>query len=50
MTGRNNFMGKAFHLLLNIDKIVGKQFEEGLANLKAVVEDRSRTSHAAAAS
>jgi hypothetical protein len=39
MTGRNNCLFKAFSLLFNMQKIVGKQFEEGLNNLKQVVEN-----------
>jgi uncharacterized protein YndB with AHSA1/START domain len=38
MTGTNNFMNKLFSLFMNIDKMVGKDFEKGLANLKAKVE------------
>jgi len=38
MDGRNNFMAKAFSLIINMDKMVGTDFESGLANLKAVVE------------
>lgn len=33
MEGRNNFMGKAFCLFVNMDKLVGGDFERGLANL-----------------
>jgi len=36
MAGRNNFMGKAFGLLMNCDDLVGKDFDKGLANLKTV--------------
>lgn len=36
MTGKNNFMAKAFTLVMNCDKMVGGQFEEGLKNLKDV--------------
>lgn len=32
------FMGKLMSLVLNCDKMVGKDFEAGLANLKALVE------------
>jgi Polyketide cyclase / dehydrase and lipid transport len=39
MTGKNNFMGKAFGLFVDVDKMVGADFENGLANLKALVED-----------
>ena len=38
MTGNNNFMAKAVHLFMNMDKMVGGQFEKGLAQMKAVVE------------
>lgn len=38
MTGNNNFMGKAFSLVMNMDKMIGRDFEKGLAQLKAVVE------------
>lgn len=39
MTGRNNFMLKAFGLFANMDQLIGKDFEEGLANLKRVAEE-----------
>jgi hypothetical protein len=38
MIGRKNFMLKAFGLFMNMDKMVGGDFEKGLANMKAVVE------------
>jgi Polyketide cyclase / dehydrase and lipid transport len=38
MMGTNNFMGKVMGLVMNCDKMVGGQFEQGLASLKAVVE------------
>lgn len=38
MSGRNEFTGKAMHAFFNMDKMVGGQFEQGLANLKALVE------------
>ena len=38
MTGVNGFMGKAFGLIMNIDKLVGADFEKGLAQMKAVAE------------
>jgi uncharacterized protein YndB with AHSA1/START domain len=38
MDGRNGFMGKAFSLLMNMDKTVGGDFERGLVALKAVAE------------
>jgi len=38
MSGRNGFIGKAFCLFMNMDHMIGSQFEQGLSNLKAVVE------------
>lgn len=38
MSGKNTFISKAFGLFMNIEKMVGDQFSEGLANLKQVVE------------
>jgi uncharacterized protein YndB with AHSA1/START domain len=38
MTGTNNFMAKAIHLFINMDKMIGGQFEKGLADMKSVVE------------
>jgi len=38
MTGRNGFISKAFCLVMNMDKMIGRDFEKGLANMKAVVE------------
>lgn len=38
MSGKNNFMGKAVSLFMDCDKIIGGQFEKGLANLKSTVE------------
>lgn len=38
MTGKNNFMAKAFGLVMNMDKMVGGDFEKGLAALKSVAE------------
>ena len=38
MEGENNLIGKAMSLFVSMDKMVGTQFEEGLANLKSVAE------------
>ena len=43
MTGRNGFMGKAMGLIMNCEKMVGGQFEQGFANLKAIVEKPSKS-------
>ena len=37
MYGKNGFMGKLFSLFMNCDKMVGPQFELGLADLGKVV-------------
>lgn len=42
MTGKNNFMAKAMHLFMNMDKMVGGDFEKGLASMKALVETAAR--------
>ena len=42
MTGNNNFMAKAVHLFMNMDKMVGGQFEKGLAQMKAAVEPTAK--------
>ena len=36
MSGRKNFMAKAFGLFMDMDKMVGSYFEKGLADLDAV--------------
>ena len=38
MFGENNFMAKAIHLFMNMDKMIGGQFETGLASMKSIVE------------
>ena len=38
LDGDNNFIGKAFGLVMNMDKMVGADFEKGLAQMKAVAE------------
>lgn len=38
MSGTKNFMSKAFDLIMNMDKMVGGDFEKGLAKLKTVAE------------
>lgn len=38
MSGRNNFFFKAVGLFLDCEKMMGPQFEQGLANLKALSE------------
>ena len=38
MTGKNNLLSKTVSLFINCEKMVGKQFEQGLASLKNIVE------------
>jgi Polyketide cyclase / dehydrase and lipid transport len=38
MRGRTPFLFKVMHMFFNMDKMVGKDFDAGLANLKAIVE------------
>jgi hypothetical protein len=38
MTGRNGFIAKAFCLLVNMDKLIGRDFDKGLASMKSIVE------------
>lgn len=38
MTGKHNLMSKAFCLVMSMDKMIGGDFEKGLASLKAIVE------------
>ena len=38
MTGTNNFMAKGFDLFMDMDKMLGRDFEKGLAALKVEAE------------
>ena len=38
MTGTNNFIGKAMALIMNCDRMVGRQFEDGLRNMNSSVK------------
>ena len=38
MTGANHFLTKTVHLFMNMDRMVGGEFETGLAQMKSVVE------------
>jgi hypothetical protein len=38
--GKYNFMTKAMGLVMSMDKMIGGDFEQGLANLKAIVEEK----------
>jgi len=41
MSGKNNFVGKAFSLLMNMDAMVGGMFEQGLDQMAQVAEKRN---------
>lgn len=38
MSGQNSFIGKAVSLVMDCEKMVGGQFEQGLAQMKSLVE------------
>jgi uncharacterized protein YndB with AHSA1/START domain len=38
LEGKTPFIGKIMHVLMNIDRMVGRDFEEGLASLKSLAE------------
>jgi len=42
MTGKNNFIAKAFCMFMNMDKMIGEQFEKGLASMKAIAETSAK--------
>ncbi|WP_153822957.1 SRPBCC family protein [Polyangium spumosum] len=42
MAGTNDFMGKAFCLFMDMDAMIGKDFEKGLADLKRVAEEAAK--------
>lgn len=42
MTGKKNFISKAMCLIMSMDRMVGGQFEAGLANLAAVSENAAK--------
>jgi len=38
MFGENNFLAKAFHLFMSCEKMIGGDFEKGLASMKSATE------------
>jgi hypothetical protein len=48
MDGENNFIGKAFSMFMDMDKMVGGDFERGLASMKTVAESAPKPSPEAA--
>jgi uncharacterized protein YndB with AHSA1/START domain len=43
MSGKNNLVGKAIGLVMNCDKMVGPQFEQGLHNIEAVSQAAAKS-------
>ena len=43
MTGDKNFIAKAIHLVMNMDRMIGDQFDKGLAAMKTVAEAGPRS-------
>jgi uncharacterized protein YndB with AHSA1/START domain len=50
MDGHHSFLGKAFSLFMDMDKLVGGDFERGLAALKTVAENAPKANAEAAKS
>ena len=48
MTGNNNFASKAMSLVMDMDSMVGGDFERGLTDLKVVAEERAKAQEQAA--
>ncbi|MDC0745857.1 SRPBCC family protein [Polyangium mundeleinium] len=42
MSGENDFIGKMFCLFMDMDAMIGKDFENGLGNLKKVAEEAAK--------
>jgi len=42
MDGTNNYMAKVFSVFMNMDQMIGKDFEAGLTNLKTLAESAPR--------
>ncbi|WP_309894523.1 SRPBCC family protein [Archangium sp.] len=42
MEGTNNFMGKAFSLFMDMDGMIGQDFEKGLATIKTLTETEAK--------
>ncbi len=48
MDGQNNFVGKAFDLVMGMENMIGGAYAEGLANLKQIAEEKARETEAVA--
>jgi hypothetical protein len=38
VNGKNDFIGKAFYIMMGVEKMIGTTFETGLSDLKSIVE------------
>jgi Polyketide cyclase / dehydrase and lipid transport len=45
LTGKFNFMVKAIGMFMDCDKMIGSEFEKGLANLKTIAEAANKKQH-----
>lgn len=43
MSGKQNFMAKVFCMFMNMDRMVGGQFEQGLAQMKSLAEAAAKS-------
>ena len=43
MSGKNNFIAKAFHMVIDCDKMIGRDFEKGLANLNTATQQMAHS-------
>lgn len=43
MYGKNNFIGKCMGLFMNCEKMIGDEFDKGLASMKAIVESKPQS-------
>lgn len=46
MSGPNSFIGKVMSVFMSMDGLIGKDYEEGLANLKSIAEGRGTSEEA----
>lgn len=44
MAGKHNFIAKAMCLFMNMDKMIGGQFDQGLTAMKSIVESNAKAS------
>jgi hypothetical protein len=45
IAGKNNLIGKAIGLVFDCEKMIGGNYEQGLANIKSIVEDTAKPQH-----